>query len=155
MKFLVVALLAFGLPSWAAEANLLQSLLGGNITLNSIHDVASEGTRRLTARDGSGTFNVERAPLLTTRDLQQASVREVPAEKKSVLSIRLTESAALKMQRYTRSRVGRRIALLLGTQLMKAPKIGAELRGQGIDLDVQDPKDARLIAQIINAMGKN
>ncbi len=153
--FLVLLALVAGAPSRAAEANLLQAFLGSSITLNSIQEMAGAQTKRLTAQDGSGTYHVQKAPLLTTRDLKHASVREVPEQKKSILSITLTETAAEKMRKYTRERVGRRIALLLGTRLMKAPKIGAELKGQGIELDVHNPKDAQLIAQVINAMGKD
>ncbi len=156
MSGLWVAFLAFlvslGSVSAVQAANPIYVLLAKQITLNSIKAAPSEATNELKARDGSGTFHVESEPTLVARDLKSAAVTERPG-KNPLLAITLTPEAAARMKAFGKRQLGKRVALVFAGRLMKAPHLNEPFKDQGIQLEISSMKDARLIADLINAIG--
>jgi preprotein translocase subunit SecD len=114
------------------------SAVAGDSARSSRHVAASDGT----------VISLAGAPLLTIGDFTDANVSVT--EHQVVLNVSMTDQSAQRMQAFTASHVGARLAFLANGRVINTPKILDPIKGKGFLIGPLPRDEAQRFAAAIN-----
>ncbi|MBI1213829.1 MAG: hypothetical protein GC190_20400 [Alphaproteobacteria bacterium] len=109
--------------------------------------VDNDGARAVPGVDGA-LVHVSSPPLLTTADFTSANVSRT--EGQVVLNVGLSHAAGVRIQAFTRSHIGVRLAFILDGRALKVVKVLGPIRDDGILMGPFARVKADALAQLIN-----
>lgn len=138
--FIVLSLLTFLNFTFAKSgtADLHISSVVANSTSDSV---------LVRSKDGGETLNVSTNPLLTIDDLKSAKV--LKEGKEARMSVKINESAALKLRSYTANHAGERLAVIVNGELVSAPAIRDTIKNDFV-FGPMGLEQAESLAKLIN-----
>ena len=119
-----------------------------SLTLNSVQDKSSINTIDLSLQGDPEVLHVTKNPLLTLADFAKAEVSSKGG--KAILQVTLRDSGASRLMEFSKNNVGRKLAVLVDRQLVKAPLIRVPIAGKEFQVDAFDQTQASELARLIN-----
>jgi preprotein translocase subunit SecD len=144
-SFISIALLTVGSLSVRADE-------AKSFTLNQLESQSSGHTVDLTQPEGGEPLHIDKQPVLTQKDFEQAKV--VRRNGKTVLQVTLTGSGAALLKEFSSGHVGQKLAVVMGEHVVAAPVIRTAI-GQEFEVDGLSKSDAEKFAQLINHKNLN
>jgi len=117
-------------------------------TMEVLHVVTKSESSSRAVRSGAAIIYVEEHPLLNFGDFTSANVSVT--EGQIVLNVALTGESAKRLQTFTASHVGDRMAYVVNGRVVKVPKILDPITGTGFLIGPFPPAEGQALADAIN-----
>ncbi len=146
--------LASMLVSAAALTAAVHSGSAGTCPSMQVHQVVgkSESSARA-VRSEAAILYVDKHPLLTFNDFTSANVSLT--EGQIVLNVNLTRESAKRIQAFTASHTGQRLAYIVNGRVVKVPKILDPITGTGFLIGPFPQAEGQALADAINGKKSN
>ena len=112
-----------------------------------VADNPKDASRHI-ASNGGKLISLTEKPLLTIHDFTTANVSLT--ESQIVLNVTMTPDSAKRVQTFTASHIGKRIAFLVNGRIINTPKIQDPITGNGFLIGPFREDEARTLADSIN-----
>lgn len=117
-------------------------------SLRLAHETQAPGTQRMETAESGEAYFVAEEVVISDEHIETARVVETATGLNVFL--RLTDEGVSRLRDSTRSHLGQRLAILVGSRLMKAPVIAAEIRSSDATLGLTlSPDEARSVRAAI------
>jgi preprotein translocase subunit SecD len=146
---LASAILAFTTPAQTADARQLGDRPCPTIEVSMVADQPGDGARTFQTTAGQ-TVTLTATPLLTVDDFTDANV--TLTEGQIVLNVTMTTESAERVQKFSASHVGHRMAFVVNNRVINTPKILDPITGRGFLLAPFVQAQADDLAALINGV---